>query len=197
MNLRRVEKIKRVISSRQRDLIVVLEDVHDPHNAAAVLRTAEAFGVPAVYFIFEQEKYYNPKRVGKSSSASANKWLEFKVFRSTEQCLYALKKLGYTIFATTVASGADSIFKCRFRGKVALLFGNEHRGLSQQALSYSDRQLTIPMRGMVQSLNLSVTAAICIYELTRQRQASGKKFTLSARAQKQLRTILIGSGSQR
>lgn len=149
---------------------MVLEDIHDPHNAAAALRTAEGFGIGTVYFIFEREKYYNPKRVGKTSSASANKWLDLKVFRSTASCIAALKRSRYRIYATTVDSAASSIFDCRFRGKVALLFGNEHRGLSARALRSSDETLTIPMRGMVQSLNISATAAICIFEVSRQRR---------------------------
>lgn len=182
----RLEKIRKIIASRQRDFVVVLEDVHDPHNAAAVLRTAEAFGVPAVYFIFEREKAYNPRRVGKASSASANKWVDAKVFRSTKECLAGLKRSGYRICATALDSASRSIFSCRFDKKVALLFGNEHRGLSEQALNLADDRLMIPMRGMVQSLNISVTAAICIYEVSRRRAKSGKNFALSLREQKAL-----------
>ncbi|MCL5435948.1 MAG: RNA methyltransferase [Patescibacteria group bacterium] len=189
-NARRIKKIKQVISSRQRDFIVVLEDIHDPHNAAAVLRTAEAFGVPQVYFVFEQEKPYNPRRVGRSSSASANKWLELKVFRSTEKCISALKKSGYKIYGTAISDNASSIFTHRFYGKVALFFGNEHRGLSETALRASDEKLVIPMRGMVQSLNISVTAAICIFEVSRQRRVSGKEFGLTPFQQKHLFKIL-------
>ena len=187
----RAQKIKKVIASRQRDFIVVLEDVHDPHNAAAVLRTAEAFGVTSVYFIFEREKYYNPRRVGKSSSASANKWLDIKTFRSTAECLRALKRSGYKIYATVIEKKAKSIFTIQFGEKVALLFGNEHRGLSEKAMDFADEKLIIPMRGMVQSLNISVTAAVCIYEVSRRRLKSGKVFKLPAREQKQFFSKLL------
>lgn len=185
---RRLKRIREVVGLRQRDFVVVLEDIHDPHNAAAVLRTCEAFGIASVYFIFQQEKSYNPKKVGKSSSASANKWLDIRVFRSTAECLRGLKRAGYVFFATALQARAQSIFQADFaRKKIALLFGNEHRGLSQAALQGSDKILKIPMRGMVQSLNLSVTAAICVYEVTRQRLASRKRITLSPRQQRLLR----------
>jgi len=158
------------MARRQPGLVLVLEDIHDPHNAAAVLRTAEGFGVGTVYFIFEREKYYNPKKIGKTSSASANKWLDIKVFRSTRDCVADLKNSGYRIFATALSEDSISLFETKFyHGKLALLFGNEHRGLSEEAINLADKKLIIPMRGMVQSLNISVTAAICIFEVTRQR----------------------------
>ena len=190
-NMIRVKKIKKIVASRQRDFIVVLQDIHDPHNAAAVLRTAEAFGVSAVYFIFEQEKYYNPKRVGKSSSSSANKWVDITVFRSTQDCVRKLKKLRYKIYATTLEKNVESIFTLKFGQKVALFFGNEHRGLSEEAIKLADSALLIPMRGMVQSLNISVTAAICIYQVSRQRIMSGKNFSLRRKDQIQLLKALL------
>lgn len=185
-NATRVKKIKQIIASRQRDFIVVLEDIHDPHNAAAVLRTAEAFGVVAVYFIFEREKYYNPRKLGKSSSASANKWLDIKIFRSTAGCARELRKSGYKIYATALGTNNESLFTVKFEKKIALFFGNEHRGLSEEALKLSHRRLVIPMRGMVQSLNISATAAICIYEASRQRRKSGKDIALRLKDRKTL-----------
>lgn len=176
----RLKKIKSAAARRQSGFAVVLEDVHDPHNAAAVLRTCDAFGVQNVYFVFQKEKYYNPKKVGKTSSSSANKWLDFRIFRSTEECFKELRKLGYKIFATGLSASAESIYKADFAaGKIALVFGNEHRGISEKAARLADKIITIPMRGMVQSLNLSVTAAICIFESSRQRLLSRKKFHLS------------------
>ena len=177
----RAKKLRTVASNRQSGFVVVLEDIHDPHNAAAVLRTCDAFGIQDVYFIFEQEKPFNPRRVGKATSSSANKWLTFTVSNSTKKTLQKLKKQGYEIIATVANTNARDIFATKLTSKkVAVLIGNEHRGLSSDTIELADTLITIPMLGMVQSLNLSVTAAILMFEITRQRQKQKKQYLLSA-----------------
>lgn len=184
----RLNRIKQVATSRQQG-VVVLEDLHDPHNAAAVLRTCDAFGVQKVCFIFEKQERYNPKKVGKSTSSSANKWLDFEVFTSTEECFKKLKKQGYTIVGTVLDEKAKSLLKTKFTNpKTALVFGNEHSGLSQYAIENSDQHIYIPMQGFVQSLNLSVTAAILMYEVFRQRVRDAKNYLLSKKEQNELIT---------
>ncbi|MCL5774970.1 MAG: RNA methyltransferase [Patescibacteria group bacterium] len=174
----RTERIRHVAFQRQEG-VVVLEDIHDPHNAAAVLRTCEAFGFQKVYFIFEKQKKFNPRKIGKATSSSANKWLDFQMFDSTEKCLKDLKKQGYATYATVLDKGAGSLFKTHFpKPKIALLFGNEHSGLSKKAVNMADKKIYIPMGGFVQSLNLSVSAAICLFELSRQRQKHPADFLL-------------------
>lgn len=170
-----------------------MEDIHDPHNAAAVLRSAEALGFQKVYFIFEQEEKFNPRQVGKSSSSSANKWLDFKSFSSTREALNELKEGGYKIVATVIDKKAKSIYETSFcERKMAICFGNEHRGLSDTAKKMADTIVCIPMEGMVQSLNLSVTAAIFMYEISRQRRGFGReKFVMDEEARKELEERLI------
>ncbi len=184
MSEAREEKIKRIMAVRDQDVVVVLEDIHDPHNAGAILRSCDAFGIHNVWFVFEKEKAYNPKRVGKVSSSSANKWLEFKIFKSTEHCMDALESEGYHSLATTIhENDAVSLFECGGlrnphidlkKGKIALIVGNEHRGVSQDAIRRATTRITIPMQGFVESLNVSVTAAIFLYEIIRQRQINVK-----------------------
>lgn len=187
MNPRRLQKITDVVKNRQAGIVAVLEDIHDPHNAAAILRTCDALGIQNVYFIFEQTKKYNPRRVGRVSSSSANKWLDYTSFDSTEACFAALHKDGYEIVVTALGKRAQNLFNADLRGKkIALVIGNEHRGVSETAIKLADRLLLIPMRGMVQSLNVSVAAAICLYEITRQRAASGKNFHLAPKERKKL-----------
>ncbi len=184
---KRWEKIRQVASSRQKDFVVVLEDVFDPHNAAAILRTCDGFGVQKVFFIFDAVKPYNPKKVGKASSSSANKWLDFEIFKSTKKCLNKLKRNGYEIMATILDEEAESIFKTNFKNKkIALLVGNEHRGLSQKAIEMADKKLYIPMKGMVQSFNVSVTMAIFIYEITRQRTKKIKNYIVDKKEKKKI-----------
>ena len=174
MREERLAKIQKVVSKRQ-DLIVVLEDIHDPHNAQAVLRSCDAFGVQKVYFVFDQESRFNPQKVGKLSSSSANKWLDYDFFTSTQDCYSKLKADGYTVVATALNDSAESMFDfdfCQFQ-KLAIVLGNEHRGLSEFAINNADKTVMIPLFGMVQSLNLSVTAALFIFEITRQRYNHG------------------------
>lgn len=171
----RQRKIEKVVSQRQEG-IIILEDIHDPHNAAAVIRTAEALGFQKVYYIFVQEKRFNPSHLGKSSSSSANKWLDFKIFKSTEECLNEIKGEGYQVVATLLDETVENLFEARLtKKKIAIVLGNEHRGLSPTAIKMADRKIYLPMVGMVQSLNLSVTAAIMMYEVARQREKVGKK----------------------
>ncbi|RJO59704.1 RNA methyltransferase [Candidatus Parcubacteria bacterium] len=184
---RRQAKIKQVAENRQAGFVVVLEDIHDPHNAAAILRTCDAFGIQDVWFIFDKEKAYNPKRVGKSSSSSTNKWLTFRIFKSVAECKAALKKFKYESIGTVLHSQAKDFTKAKLTAKrIALWVGNEHAGLSESAIAACDRLLKLPMRGFVESLNVSVMAAICIYEISRQRQKQQKWFHLNAKSAQKL-----------
>lgn len=165
----RQEKIKKVISNRQEG-VIVLENIADPHNAAAVWRTAEAFGFQKIFMVYSKEKPINPKKTGKASSASANKWLSFKLFKNIDECYAELRNNGYKIYATVLDKEAKKIDDIKFKEKrVAIVLGNEHRGLSEEAIKGADIKIYIPMKGMVQSLNISVTAAIMMYEIDRQR----------------------------
>lgn len=184
---RRANKMKNVVSQRQKDLVVVLEDMYDPHNAAAVLRSSEGFGVQDVYFIFENQKAFNPRKVGKLSSGASNKWLDFHIFHSTEECISELHEKGYSVYATMLDENAQSLYETEFNDeKIALLFGNEHSGITQKAAELSDHTMYIPMRGFVQSFNLSVTASIFLYEVTRQRLKNNTLKPFDPRNQKDL-----------
>lgn len=193
---RRRAKIADVVSRRQRG-VVVFEDVADPHNAAAVLRTSEALGFQTVCYIFETNEPFDPRAIGKDSSGAANKWLDFSIYHSTEACLQDLKADGYELIATVADRGAESLVDADLSGSdIALLFGNEHRGLSQQAVELADRRVTIPLRGMTRSLNLSVAAAICLYEITRQRQQHDlDAFRLSHAEREALRASFLDRAS--
>jgi tRNA (guanosine-2'-O-)-methyltransferase len=176
----RLQRLKRVAQNRQSGLVLVLEDIHDPHNAAAILRTCEGLGIQDVYVIFEQEKRYNMRRVGKVSSSSANKWLTFHIFTSTKECFKELKKKGYVTVLTILDKKSENLYETDLTDKkLALVVGNEHRGVSAQAIKLADRKLYLPMAGFVQSFNVSVTAAIFLYEIVRQRMASKNTVRLS------------------
>jgi tRNA (guanosine-2'-O-)-methyltransferase len=170
----REEKIKRVIENRQEG-IIVLEDVHDPHNIGAVCRSAEGLGFQKIWLIFEREKEFNPKRVGKGSSSSANKWLDFEIFKSTEEAIIKLKEMGFEVWATTIGKKAANLWRAKFKSKkIAVILGNEHRGVTTRATKMADKLVTIPMKGMVQSFNISVAGAMVMGEICRQRNRGGE-----------------------
>ncbi len=167
---KRIEKIKWVVSKRQPSLRVVIENIHDPHNVSAIFRTCDAAGIPKVSLVYNVEKF--PK-IGKKSSASAYKWIEREKYKTVEECYSQLRKEKYVIYASSLNSDSKSLYDLDFTKKPAIIFGNEHRGLSKEAEDFADERFFIPMYGMVQSLNVSVSAAICIYEALRQRTLKG------------------------
>lgn len=167
---RRISRLSRALKYTQPDLTVVLENVHDPHNVSAVLRTCDAVGVRKVNLLYTLEQF--PK-IGKKTSASANKWVSRANFRSLDACYRSLREEGFVVAASTVDSKSLSVYEMNLREKVALVFGNEHRGVSEKAASSADILFQIPMFGMVQSLNVSVACAITLYEALRQRIQSG------------------------
>ena len=163
---KRTEKIKQVISKRQPSLKLVLENIHDPHNVSAIFRTCDAAGIPKVSLVYNIEPF--PK-IGKKSSASAFKWVEKEKFKSIEECYNKLRANGFIIYASSTSIVSKNIFDLDFTGKTAIVFGNEHRGLSRESIELANETFFIPMFGMVQSLNVSVSAAITIYEAVQQR----------------------------
>lgn len=167
---RRIEKLARAIRYTQPDLTLVLENIHDPHNVSAILRSCDAVGVRKVNLLYTFETF--PK-IGKKSSASAYKWVERRNFKSVDECYGTLRKEGFLVAASVVSGESVSLFDFDMSGKVALVFGNEHRGVTADAAAAADKCFQIPMRGMVQSLNVSVACAITLYEALRQRIGSG------------------------
>jgi tRNA (guanosine-2'-O-)-methyltransferase len=167
---KRIEKIKWVLSKRQPSIHVVFENIHDPHNVSAIFRTCDAAGVPKISLVYNVEKF--PK-IGKKSSASAYKWIERSKYKSVEECYSQLKIEKFVIYASSLNANTKSLYDLDFTKKSAIVFGNEHRGLTKEAEDLADERFYIPMFGMVQSLNVSVSAAITIYEALRQRSLDG------------------------
>jgi len=178
----RMQKIESVIARRQSGFAVVFEDLHDAHNITAIMRTCDAFGVQDVRAIYEKQKKVNLRRVGKVSSSSANKWLSLQYFDSTKECLSKLKDEGYYMYGTILDDQTEGMYDIDFtqKDKVAIVVGNEHAGISEVASNMVDQKMYIPMRGFVESLNVSVATALCIAEVSRQRRVCDKDFSLSS-----------------
>ena len=155
----RKARIDEVVANRTRTLTVVMEAFCDPQNVNAVLRTCEAFGVQDIHVVEGPLKRYDRN---KKISQNTDKWLDVHRWKQTGECLEALKNQGFRIFATHVSDGARGLAELSFKEPVALVFGNEHRGVSDEALALADEQFLIPTVGFVQSLNVSVAVAISV-----------------------------------
>lgn len=190
----RLNKLKRVAERRQSGFTVVVEDVFDPHNLGAIARSCDAFGIQEINVIFEAQPAFDPKQVGKNSSTATNKWLTYRVHHSTESALRALKREGWQVVATVLDPAAEPIYAVDLcHARIALLFGNEKTGLSPLAISLADKQVTIPMRGIAQSMNVSVSAALAIYEVTSQRrERCPEKLQPSPKEVERTLTYLLG-----
>jgi tRNA (guanosine-2'-O-)-methyltransferase len=172
MTQERRQKIESVLSKRQNNLTVVLENVFDPHNISAVMRSCDAVGVQDIYVL--NTKIPPHDKWGKRSSSSANKWLTVHQFTSVVECLAALKGNYEKILTTHLSSDAVSLYELDLTGNVALVFGNEHDGVSEELRSLSDGNFIIPQVGMIRSLNISVACAVSLYEAFRQKQLAGQ-----------------------
>ncbi len=169
---RRQERIRTVLSRRQADLSVVLEDVHDPHNASAVLRSCDAVGLLDVHLVYVHEQ--PPRRsFARTTSASAAKWMRFHYHDSIDACYALLRRNGFGIHATALGRESVELYDLDLTRPTALVFGNEMRGVSEAAIAGADATVFIPMQGMVESLNISVACAVSLYEAMRQRLVAG------------------------
>jgi len=171
---KRNNKIKQVVTDRQLDLIMVLENVHDPHNIGAVIRSCDAVGIHQIHIIYSEEGLHCDNRyIGKRSSRGALKWSEVVYHTSLFKCMDIVRPQVSQIVATHLGESAKSVYETDFTQSTAFLFGNEKDGLSKDALAFADQNIIIPMHGMVQSLNISVACAVTIFEAQRQRMGAG------------------------
>ena len=163
---KRILKMKNILNNRQLDLTVVFESIHDPHNVSAILRTCDAVGIQNVNLLYTAEPF--PK-LGKKSSASAKKWIDSNRFKNAIELKKYLKSKNMTIYGTYINKESTSVFDIDWTQPSAIIFGNEQKGVSDKALDICDQMISIPMFGMIESLNVSVAAAVVLYEATRQR----------------------------
>lgn len=172
MTSQREEKIKRVIAKRQTDLTVVFENVNDPHNISAVMRTCDSVGVKEVYIIQTIERPFT--KLGKKSSSSASKWIDIQWFFSVKECMIEVRKKYKNIFGTKLTEQSRSLYELNLTESTALVFGNEHSGISDELSALCTGNFLIPQVGMIESLNISVACAVTLYEAFRQREILGK-----------------------
>lgn len=171
MTPERKNKINAVLDRRQPDLTVIMENIHDPHNIAAVMRTCDAIGIQEIYIL--NAVLPSRKNWGIRSSSSANKWLTIHTFEDTRACFDTVKKQYPKIYTTKLTTDSANLYDMNLTESVALVFGNEKRGVSDEACSYADGNFIIPQVGMISSLNISVACAVTLYEAYRQKSLAG------------------------
>lgn len=171
MTPERHKRLTSVLDKRQGDITVVLENVFDPHNISAVMRTADAVGVQDIYVL--NTKIPPHKKWGAKSSSSAAKWLTIHQFDNAKECFSSLRKGYSTILTTHLSSDAVSLHNIDFTKSIALVFGNEHSGVSDEIRTLADGNFIIPQAGIIQSLNISVACAVTLYEAFRQKTNAG------------------------
>jgi tRNA (guanosine-2'-O-)-methyltransferase len=169
---RRQARIRSVLSRRQPDLTVVLENIHDPHNVSAILRSCDAVGVLRAHAVYTVEEP-PAGAFARQTSASAAKWVDVERHVSVVACYETLREAGFQILVTSLGPDSRSLDEWDLTAPTALILGNEMRGVSAEAREQADGAIAIPMMGMVQSLNVSVACAVCLYEAHRQRWAAG------------------------
>jgi tRNA (guanosine-2'-O-)-methyltransferase len=181
-------RIEAVLAQRTRRLTAMLEDIFQPHNASAVLRSCECFGLQDVYIAEQRYRY----RVNPEVAMGASQWLELHHFRepgadNTARCLEALAGAGYTLVAATPGQRDCALDELRMEGRMAIMLGTEEEGLSDQALGAAQVRVQIPMYGFTRSFNLSVSAALILRELSRQLRAGPPGWGLSEAEKLELR----------
>jgi tRNA (guanosine-2'-O-)-methyltransferase len=171
MTPERFNRLSTVLNKRQPDLTVVLENVFDPHNISAVMRTCDAVGVQEIYIL--NTKIPRHKKWGAKSSSSAAKWLTIHQFTDTQLCFAALRQKYQKIYTTHLSAEAQGLYQLNLAEPVALVFGNEHSGVSDELIDLADGNFIIPQVGIIQSLNISVACAVTLYEAFRQKTVAG------------------------
>ncbi len=163
-------RIERVLAQRQKDLTLVLSNIHDPHNVSAVYRSCDAFGVAEVHLYYTDTPF---PALGRKSSASARKWVESVRHRTLDGLIDTLRARGMQIAATHCGGAARPPADWDFTRPTAVILGNEHKGVDEELAARADGALYIPMYGMIRSFNVSVAAAVILAEASRQRLAAG------------------------
>ena len=183
----RLQRLKQVLKQRTRHISVVLEDIYQPHNASAVIRSCDGFGIQDLHII-ENDNQFN---VSKGVTIGSDKWItKFRyndqAENNTIKCLNSLKNKGYRLAAASPHEDNVLIHELDVTQKTALLFGTELVGLSSQALDMADVHVAIPMHGFSESFNISVSVAICLSHLTNQMRKHSLPWQLSDEEKKML-----------
>ena len=165
---RRFQRLKSVLNKRISDLTVLVENVEKPHNLSAIIRSCDAVGVLEAYAIFNKEKFLTFN----STAQGSQKWVQINQYKETTEAIKILKNKGFKLYGTNLSPKSIDYRECNFTRSTAFVLGAEKWGISEEASSLMDEHIHIPMRGMVESLNVSVAASALLFEALRQRKVA-------------------------
>jgi tRNA (guanosine-2'-O-)-methyltransferase len=171
MTPERTDRLESVLNKRQPGLTVVLENVFDPHNISAVMRTCDAVGIQDIFIL--NHKIAPHRKWGARSSSSADKWLTIHQYTDAVECFAELRKRYKKIYTTHLSTDAVSLHELNLTEPVALVFGNEKSGVTEEIIAMADGNFIIPQVGIIKSLNISVACAVTLYEAFRQKNNAG------------------------
>jgi tRNA (guanosine-2'-O-)-methyltransferase len=171
MTPERYNRLISVLNRRQPDLTVVLENVFDPHNVSAVMRTCDAVGIQELYIL--NNRIAPHKKWGYKSSSTAAQWLTIHSFTDIEACFAAVREKYSRVFTSHLSEGSSDVYSLDLTGSIALVFGNETYGVSDEIRQFGDGDFIIPQTGIIRSLNISVACAVTLYEAFRQKNRMG------------------------
>lgn len=183
----RLQRLEQALSWRTRHLVVVLEDLANAHNASACLRSCEGFGLQEVHAIESR----NVLQVSPKIARGAGRWLEIVRHGGPAECVSALRGRGYRLVATSPDPQATPVCEYDIGRKTALFFGNEHEGVSETVRREADEVLAVPMYGLSESFNISVSAAVCVYDLILRLRRSEAAWQLTEEDRRRLRADWI------
>ena len=171
MTPQRFNRLTSVLNHRQPDITVVLENVFDPHNVSAVMRTCDAVGIQDIYIL--NDRIPPHKKWGYRSSSTAAEWLSVHQFTNADECFGEIKKKYDKVYTSHLGENASDVYSMDLTQSVALVFGNETFGVSDNIRKYADGDFIIPQVGIIKSLNISVACAVTLYEAFRQKKQKG------------------------
>ena len=171
---RRKKLVEGYYKNKLEGVELLVDNVWDPHNVAALSRTADGFGILKINLYYTYNQFPDLLKVGKKSSSSANKWIKFEKVENLKRWVSAKKKEGFVFIGANFSKGSKNLTGFKFPKKCIIIFGSESEGLSKEIRKICDSSVYIPMVGMVESYNISVAAGIVMYELFKQKGKSLK-----------------------
>ncbi len=183
---RRKGRLLEVLEERTNHLTVVLEDVYQSHNFSAVLRSADIFGIQNIHFIENRNKY----KISEDVSMGSTQWLTLNRYQkfenNTKECLTQLKNKGYRIVATSLNERSVTLNQLKVDKPIALIFGTELTGISEEVTNMADEFVYLPMFGFTESFNISVCAALCMHEISTKIRNEVKDYHLTDAEKKEI-----------
>ena len=170
MTPERFQRIKKVLDKRQPDLTIIMENVHKPHNIAAIIRSCDAVGIGKVYGISNNKQRVS---VNLKSASGANHWVNLEIRSSIDKCIHRLKAKNFSIYCANKSKRSVDYRTIDYTKPTAIVLGAELKGISKNIIENADGEIKVPMQGMVESLNVSVANAIILFEAQRQRYEAG------------------------